>query len=55
LGVDFGRSKPDQTISRFFWVFDKDPRYKFAEIFSTGREVLSRIFAVKNVELLRIA
>jgi len=31
FGVNFGASKLEQTLSRFFWVFDKDLRNNLAE------------------------
>lgn len=30
FGVNFGASKLEKTLSRFFWIFDKDIISKFA-------------------------
>lgn len=37
LGVDFGRSKPGQTISGFLWVLLEKPRNNFTEFFEHQR------------------
>ena len=52
LGVDFGRSKPGQTISRFSRFLPRASKINLLNFLSTGGGVFSHIFAADSAYLL---